>query len=117
MKFPIIELVDRFCIAQVKQEKTNANQEEIAFYKEQLSYYNIDLVNDELLDLFNVHRTIWALEAELKAGTEHCLELEEIGRRAIVIRDWNNKRVSLKNAMAEKLGCSVREIKLDHLSQ
>ena len=33
MKFPIIELVDRFCIAQVKQEKTNANTEEIAFYK------------------------------------------------------------------------------------
>ena len=117
MKFPIIELVDRFCIAQVKQEKTNANTEEIAFYKEQLSYYNLDLVNDQLLDLFKVHRTIWELEAELKAGTEHNLGLEEIGRRAIVIRDWNNKRVSLKNSMAEKLGCSVREIKLDHLSQ
>jgi hypothetical protein len=57
------------------------------------------------------------LEKELKSGRENELPLEEIGRRAIKIRDWNNKRVSIKNAMAEKLSCPVREIKKDHLSE
>jgi len=42
--------------------------------------------------------------------------LEEIGRRAIAIRDWNNKRLVLKNSAAELLKCDVREIKKDHLS-
>lgn len=50
-------------------------------------------------------------------GTEANLPLEEIGRRAIKIRDWNNRRIALKNSMAEKLDCTVREIKKDHLSQ
>ena len=48
---------------------------------------------------------------------EDQLELAEIGRRAIEIRDWNNKRVKLKNTIAEKLGCVVREIKKDHASE
>jgi uncharacterized protein YxjI len=117
MKFPIIELVDRFCIAQLKHEKTAANPEEIAFYKEQLSLYKIDSISIELSDLFEIHKKIWDLESELKSGKEYLLSLEEIGRRAIAIRDWNNKRVSLKNIMAEKLGCSVREVKINHASQ
>ena len=79
----------------------------------------IDLTEivDEYEDLKRIHDEIWELEAELKTGREAELSLEEIGRRAIAIRDHNNKRVKLKNAMAEKLNCSVREIKKDHLSQ
>ena len=117
MKFPVVELVDRFCIAQLKHKKTGANSEEIAFYKEQLSLHKIDSINIELSDLFEIHKKIWDLESELKSGKENLLSLEEIGRRAIAIRDWNNKRVALKNVMAEKLGCSVREVKVNHASQ
>jgi hypothetical protein len=43
--------------------------------------------------------------------------MDEIGRRAIAIRDLNNKRITLKNSMAEKLKCNIREIKHDHLSE
>ena len=46
------------------------------------------------------------------------LPLEEIGRRAILIRDWNNKRVAIKNHIAEQLKTDqVRETKTDHLSE
>jgi hypothetical protein len=115
--FPVIELVDRYSIACLKYDKTQANKEELDFYKQQLSKYNMLIIQDEVAKLYNIHKQIWNLEAELKSGKENDLPLEEIGRRAIAIRDLNNKRIALKNLAAEKLGCSVKEIKQDHLSQ
>ena len=120
MIFPVIELVDRFAIAKLKLHKTNgANQEEFDFYDCQLedSGYDIGMVEQELEQLYRIHSEIWNLEAELKAGRESELSLEELGRRAIMIRNLNNQRIQLKNSMAEQLGCSVREIKKDHLSE
>ena len=117
MIFPVIELVDRYSIAKLKFSKTSANQEEVDFYKDQLSNFDLTLVSDEMNVLYNIHSKIWNLEKELKSGMEAKLDLEEIGRRAIAIRDWNNKRVKLKNTIAEKLGCVVREIKKDHASE
>ena len=115
--FPIIELVDRYCIAKLKFTKTSKNQEELVFYQHQLINYDLNLVQQELEVLYQIHNEIWALEKELKSGMEYQLTLEEIGRRAIQIRDWNNKRIRLKNAMADKLGQShLHEIKHDHLS-
>ena len=115
--FPIIELVDRFCIAELKFYKTKSNTQELEFYKDQLANYDLTLIQTELDGLYDIHNTIWSLESELKSGVEHKLDLAEIGRRAIEIRNWNNKRIILKNTMAKKLNCQVREIKQDHLSQ
>jgi hypothetical protein len=47
---------------------------------------------------------------------EHLLPLDEIGRRAIAIRDWNNKRITYKNSIAALFSLEMREIKTDHLS-
>lgn len=116
--FPIVELVDRYSIAKLKFVKTGANTTELEFYQQQLKNYNIQPIEQELNDLYQIHSQIWGLEAELKSGTEKNLPLEEIGRRAIEIRNWNSKRVALKNCMAEKLGQGyIQEIKHDHLSQ
>lgn len=115
--FPIIELVDRYSIAMLKFNKTQANQEELSFYDNQLKSYDLSTIKDELDSLYLIHTNIWSLESELKSGREHELELAEIGRRAIAIRDLNHRRIELKNIMAEKLNCSVREIKKEHLSE
>jgi hypothetical protein len=115
--FPIIELVDRLAIAEVKFKRTKANEEELLWYMNQALRIDLTQIVNEYEDLKRIHDEIWELEAELKTGREAELSLEEIGRRAIAIRDHNNKRVALKNSIAEKLGCSVREIKKDHLSQ
>lgn len=117
MIFPIIELVDRYAIAKLKQFKTDANQNEVDFYKEQLKSYDLELVTNEMDMLYKIHEDIWNLESELKSGMEAQLDLAEIGRRAIEIRNFNNKRIQLKNLIAEKLGCSVREIKAQHISE
>ena len=115
--FPIIELVDRLAIAEIKFKRTKANEEELLWYMNEAIRIDLTQIVDEYEDLKHIHNEIWELEAELKTGREAELSLEEIGRRAIAIRDYNNKRVKLKNAMAEKLNCPVREIKKDHLSQ
>jgi len=115
--FPIIELVDRLAIAEVKFQRTNANEQELLWYMNQSLRIDLTQIVNEYEDLKRIHNEIWELEAELKTGREAELSLEEIGRRAIAIRDHNNKRIRLKNSMAEKLNCSVREIKKDHLSE
>jgi hypothetical protein len=115
--FPIIELVDRLAIAEVKFKRTKANEEELLWYMNQAMRIDLTVIVDEYEDLKRIHNEIWELESKLKTGRESELSLEELGRRAIAIRDHNNKRVLLKNIIAERLNCPVREIKKDHLSE
>ena len=116
--FPVIELIDRLAIADIKFKRTGgANAEELTWYMNQAVVYDIEKIQDLYINLLAIHNQIWELEAELKTGRESELPLEEIGRRAIAIRDHNNKRIAIKNAIAERLGCDVREIKQDHLSE
>lgn len=115
--FPVIELVDRLAIAEVKWERTQTNQEELTWYQNQMRYFDLSKIKSMMEDLKQIHRDIWDKEALLKSGKEHSLSMDEIGRRAIAIRDCNNKRVSLKNSMAQTLSCAVRDIKKNHLSE
>lgn len=115
--FPIGELIDRYCIAKLKFERTGLNQLELTFYQEQIVQVDIDKISKEMKDLYNVHVEIWNLESQLKSGLEHHLSLDEIGLRAIEIRNWNSKRIVLKNAIADALADPIKEIKRDHLSQ
>jgi hypothetical protein len=117
MKFPVIELVDRLAIAEIKWQRTQANREELEWYQQQMQQFDTSLVAYDLQRLQGIHNAIWELEKELKSGQEHKLSLEEIGRRAIEIRNLNNKRIQLKNQMAETLDCPVREIKKEHVSE
>ena len=115
--FPVIELVDRLAIAEIKFERTKANEQELLWYMNQALRIDVSKIVDEYEELKRIHNRIWDLEAELKTGRESELSLEEIGRRAIKIRDWNNKRVAIKNQMATILDCPILEIKRDHLSE
>ena len=116
---PVLELIDRLCIARVKHERTNgANQVELDWYEDKLRQlpqsaelnFNVDAMTA-------IHNAIWELEWDLKSGVEQQLPLDEIGRRAIRIRDYNNKRISFKNSIESLLGHPVREFKHDHLSE
>jgi hypothetical protein len=116
--FPAVELLDRLAIARVKWRRTQVNNEELRYYEEQARQLDMDAECDAAIkELEIIHDTIWELEKELKSGREQELPLEEIGRRAIAIRDHNNRRIKYKNLLAERVGCPVREIKKDHLSE
>ena len=115
--FPVGELVDRYTIALLKQDKGMSNEIELTFYQQQIDQLDLSMIDPELLNLKKIHSEIWELEKELKSGREHNLSLEEIGRRALRIRDMNNQRMTVKNQIADKLACSIRESKKDHLSE
>lgn len=115
---PVLELIDRLCIARVKYKRTNSsNQIELDWYEDKYQQlpqsaeleYNVEAMTA-------IHNAIWELEWQLKSGVEEQLPLDEIGRRAIRIRDYNNKRISFKNSIANLLGHPVKEVKRDHLS-
>lgn len=125
MKYlPELELIDRLCIARIKHERTSgANQDELDWYEDRYSELIATLTAEQratldhnIQEITVIHNRIWDLEWQLKSGVEHLLELDEIGRRAIAIRDWNNKRITYKNSIAELFGLKLREIKTDHLS-
>ena len=117
VNFPVLELMDRLCIARIKWEKTQANQEELDWYeREWKKFTSTPEIESHIQSLTKIHKEIWNLEWQLKSGVEHQLPLEEIGLRAIAIRDWNNKRLTVKNSAAKLLDCPVRELKHDHLS-
>jgi len=115
--FPVGELFDRYIIAHIKFEKTQENQIEVDFYSQQALKFDLSLVKHELNQLKCLHLEMWELEKELKSGNEMSLTLEEIGRRAIAVRDKNRERIRVKNIIAEKLGCPVIEFKRDHQSE
>lgn len=121
---PVLELIDRLCIARVKFERTKGgNQAELDWYEDkyqqliqQLNEQQRGTLDHNIAEITTIHNKIWDLEWQLKSGVEHLLPMDEIGRRAIAIRDWNNRRISYKNSIAELFGATVREIKTDHLS-
>lgn len=121
---PELELIDRLCIARIKHERTNGtNQAELDWYEARHQELRARLTAEQcgtleynIAEITRIHNQIWDLEWQLKSGVEHLLSLAEIGQRAIAIRDWNNRRITYKNSIAELFGLELREIKTDHLS-
>jgi hypothetical protein len=115
---PVLELIDRLCIARVKYARTKgANQVELDWYEDKYQQLPQSAELDtDIQAMTDIHHAIWDLEWQLKSGVEQMLSLQEIGRRAIAIRDHNNKRITYKNSIASILGHPVKEIKQDHLA-
>jgi hypothetical protein len=121
---PVLELIDRLCIARIKHERTQgANQDELDWYEDKyrqliaiMDARQRETLDHNIAEITVIHNKIWDLEWQLKSGVEHLLSMDEIGRRAIAIRDWNNRRITYKNSIAELFGLKMREIKTDHLS-
>lgn len=115
MKMPISEIVDRYSIALLKQERANAdNQIEIdTLYTEIVQYKDAIIFANKLKD---INGKIWDLESDIRKGKEAELGLEEVGRRAITIREFNKIRVGYKNEMVKIYEEGFEDIKMNHAS-
>ena len=115
MKMPISEIADRYSIALLKKERANAdNDQEInTLYQELVKY---DQALNFVEKLKEINGQIWDLESDIRKGKENELGLEEVGRRAIVIRGLNKIRVSYKNEMVNIYGEGFEDIKMNHAS-
>lgn len=100
---PVAEVCDRFTIALLKQERLDDSQIDKAGLARQITHYRqgIDTSIKGLTGLVNrlkdINSDIWFAEAAIRAGQDEQLGLEEIGRRAIKIRDLNRIRIKIKN--------------------
>ena len=118
MEMPLSEMLDRYSILLLKKKRLPENaavDAEVAKFKTAIDAYPQKDYQKELDELIEVNGKIWDLESDIRRGKEGELGLEEVGRRALKIRDHNAERVKIKNAVAEKLG-EFKEIKVDHAS-
>jgi hypothetical protein len=73
---------------------------------------------EEYIDkLYDINGQIWDLESDIRKENEHILGLEEVGRRAIKIRNLNNIRIGYKNEINSKYNEGFIETKINHGSE
>jgi hypothetical protein len=116
MKTSIGEIVDRYTICKLKSERLELDlSQEINELLLEISNYNE--LETYIERLYGVNGDIWNLESDIRKGNEAILGLEEIGRRALKIRDFNNIRVGIKNEINSKFREGFVEYKMNHGSE
>lgn len=109
------DILDRLSICHLKADRAGVDC--LAEISELSNAFAPDeRINACLGHLFLVNGAIWTLESDLRKGKEGELGLEEVGRRAIQIRNWNSLRVFLKNQINVEYSSGFPEIKKDHAS-
>lgn len=82
-----------------------------------LEYYGVNgKLMTSTMRLGQMNIEIWNLENAIRRGGEDKLGFEEVGRRAVKIRDLNRKRIEYKNQITELMKAGFQESKVNHLS-
>lgn len=123
------DLLDRYTIAKLKNERIG-NEQTKKEYNAFCNELTIEDHNSPLCKmLYSINANIWKLEASLKGNKEelknphylmdplNSLALRNIGITTILIRDWNNLRVQLKNYINLISNDGFQDIKQNHLSE
>lgn len=119
MKMPISEICDRYSIAILKKKRAAAdNDEEIHNLRTEIeSYQRVgNLIYNYIDQLVEINGRIWDLESDIRRGREGELGLEEVGKRALHIRDLNKQRVKCKNELVDIFNEGYKDIKINHAS-
>jgi hypothetical protein len=120
MEYPISEILDRYSIALLKKERINAENEielsDLHTVIESYKKINTEFVEDYIKKLIKINGEIWDLESDIRKGKEGEMGLEEVGRRAIKIRELNKIRVGYKNSVVEFFNQGYKDIKMNHAS-
>ena len=118
------DIIDRYSIAILKAERigTPETKEEREAFNRGFLDLTLRIPQREsfwqrLLDIaIAANSCIWELESDLRREMLDN-DLEETGRRAIMIRRINNIRVQLKNYINFTVGEGVQDVKRDHISE
>lgn len=111
------DLIDRLSILTRKiYFNDDTSISEHRYLEKHLSAFDVDgklITNAIRLSMMNFE--IWNLENDIRKGGEDKFTLEEIGRRAIQIRDLNKRRIAYKNNITNRSE-GFREVKINHRS-
>jgi len=109
------DIADRYSICRLKQDRAGVDvQDELNALAKEVKDKNLI---DYVLRLYAINGQIWDLESDIRAGKEGTLGLEEVGRRAILIREKNKQRIEVKNEINIKFNSGFIEKKANHASQ
>ncbi|VVB80136.1 Uncharacterised protein [uncultured archaeon] len=122
MEMPLPEILDRMSILKLKIERIGEPhlKLEMSEYEKALEEFESKGVKIDpawIKTLHEINGKIWDLESDVRRGKENELGLEEVGRRAIAIRELNKKRISVKNQVVEETGLGFRDVKMNHASE
>ncbi len=118
MKLSIGDIIDRWTIAYLKKDRAGIDTVQEQYdYLEYCQKYDQTIISDYFKRLLTSNGAIWTLESDIRKGKEGELGLEEVGRRALQIRDINKERVQYKNELNERFNEGYKEIKVNHSSQ
>ena len=88
--------------------------------RKQIDYYRdgLKLEDPELAQLveilYEINGEMWNAEYAIRKGQDDNLGLEEIGRRALRIRDLNRIRMKIKNDIVELTGDGFKDCKMNY---
>ena len=117
---PIPEVADRYTIALLKIQRLDASEIDVDEMQRQIDYYKegLDLDNPKLANLvdklYRVNGLMWDAEHAIRKGQDEGLGLEEIGTRAIHIRDLNRDRMKVKNDIIDLTGDGFKDAKMNY---
>lgn len=126
MEMKFSDLCDKWTILRMKVRfDSTLQQEEYSCRQEVLRFMKTAKDPDEvllcLLTLVETNARVWEQEAAIRkeykqdAAAQGNLDFEEIGRRAVAIRDYNRLRIEAKVAL-DRIEGKVPERKFDHAS-
>jgi len=117
---PIPEVADRYTIALLKIERLGPDEIDIDDMRKQIDYYRegLKLEDPELAqlveNLYEINGEMWDAEYAIRKGQDKDLGLEEIGIRALHIRDLNRSRMKIKNDIIELTGDGFKDCKMNY---
>ena len=119
MEYPLPDLLDRYSIVKLKVERIGEPCciKEFEAIGKELPLYGFDKWREFVDKLYELNGKIWCLESEIRQGKENLLGLEEVGKRAIQIREFNKKRISIKNEIVDLTNSGFRDVKMNHASE
>ena len=116
MEMSLGEIADRYSIVKLKSERTEVDcTEEIQALTQELD--KVEGLAPYVRQLYEVNGRVWDLESDIRKGKEGELGLEEVGRRAIMIRGINGERVAIKNTVNKIYKTGFLETKVNHASE
>lgn len=128
MRYPLDELIDKTSIIQLKFERIPDLEDRSRWINEVKEYCmaigrfigeskcTYEQVEEWYKKLYEINKATWDLEADIRKGKEGELGLEEVGRRAIAIRENNGKRIRVKGDIVKKICMGYEDIKINHAS-
>lgn len=108
----VADAADRCSIVRLKIERLGESEE----LREEFETTSAACAGIDYSRLYEINGKIWDLESDIRRGMEQQLGWDEIGRRAIAIRNLNAQRIAVRNELADEHG-GFHEVKGNHASE